>query len=887
MMRGMNLLERSELLAALTDHLRTARRRHGQLVFMGGEAGVGKSALVRAFVDGVDANTTVFLGRCDPGATPRPLGPLLDITLARGGDVDDVEERERDRVFREFLALLQSKQGAVVVVFEDLHWADQATLDLVRFVGRRLDATRGLLIATYRDDELGASHPLRIVIGDLATTLGVQRLRVPPLTVAAVGVLARATDVDPVQLHRQTGGNPFFVTEVLASTEPAFPATVSDAVLARASRLSRAGRAALEAAAVAGPRIAPWLLSAVAAVSPAALDECVGIGMLVADTDELAFRHELARLAVYGSVSPSRRTDLHRRVAAALIAAPGADAQVARIAHHAGLAGDVDAVLRHAPEAGRRASDFGAFREAAAHYALALRHAGALPGAERAALLEPYALACARTDDQAAAIGARQEAIAIWRGLHDDLGVTRNLSTMAMVLIQAGRDPEAEVANREAMAVAERLPPCREHMQALWTQATLSMIRRDNDASIAECGAVIAMIHEAGSPRSLVSAYNILGTARLMRGDREEGTADLLRSAELARSYGDETRVAEAFGNLGTGSGELYDFARAEGYLRTSLRISTELDLDMSRYYSTAWLALILMFQGRWTEASEAAHLVLRRPRVATMSRTMALIALGRVRARRGDPEVWEALDEALEIALPTQTLQRVGPTRAARAEAAWLARDADRAGREARAAFELARRVRHPWFTGELAYWRWKTGDLGAPPEESAPPFALQMRGEWRAAAAAWHALGCPYEAARALAEGDEEEALKQALDIFVDLGAKPAAAAVAKRLREVGAKGIRRGPRPSTRANDAHVTARELEILALLGEGRTNAGIADALRISVRTVDHHVSSILEKLGVRNRTEAVREAARLDLLGPEATAADPPPRRRGATRSG
>jgi DNA-binding CsgD family transcriptional regulator len=237
------------------------------------------------------------------------------------------------------------------------------------------------------------------------------------------------------------------------------------------------------------------------------------------------------------------------------------------------------------------------------------------------------------------------------------------------------------------------------------------------------------------------------------------------------------------------------------------------------------------------------------------------------LRTRRGDPGAAETLDEALALASQTRTLQRVAPVRAARAEAAWLGGNLDLALSEAQVDYELAVAKRHAWFTGELAYWQWKAGGLGDAPPWIARPFKLQIQGAWAEAAEAWRDRRCPYEAARALAESDVEAPLREALAEFMRLGASPAAQRVRQELHSLGVRGLTRGPRSSTLENPAQLTQRELEVLRLVADGLHNAEIAQRLFLSRRTVDHHVSAILRKLGARTRLEAVGHAERLSLL--------------------
>ena len=865
----MRLLERDAPLATL-HRLRTETAAEGgRLVFVEGEAGIGKTSLLAAFRESLPAGVTTLLGSCDPLSTPRPLGPLVEIAAALDPAFARVVHGDsmREEVLSALLSALGRPGRELVVLIDDLHWADEATLDALRFVGRRIGSTRAMLIGTYRDDEVGRQHPLRVVVGDLATFPAVRRVPLAPLSRAAVAELASDTDLDVEALHAQTGGNPFFVTEVIAGAPTRIPPTVRDAVLARAARLSDAARRTLEAAAIIGPPTDPQLLARVVEGSLAA-EECLARGVLRTDGTSYFFRHEVAREAILEATDPAMRIALHARVLAALEGHLAEGGSAARLAHHAEGAGDAAAVLRYAPLAGRVAEAAGAHRQAAAQYARALRCAGALPPPERADLLEDFAREHANIARVDAANAARAEAADIWRRLGDDAREAMALVNRSRSLIVEARNAEAEAAGRRALELTESIPDSPERVEALSLQAYLRMLDRDNVDSVNRGRAAIALgerLPAAGPAVAL--AWNTVGAARILLGDFADGMADLLRSMDLAREGGIDRLVAGGYSNLVSAFGEMYRFADADRFYADATRYAAERDLDSTRLYLEAWESLILVHRGRWSEAGVLATAVLNQAAASAISRTMALLALGRLRARRGDPDVWVALDEAWAMAEPTGTLQRVGPIRAARAEAHWLAGDPERAGDEAATVIDLAIAKAHPWHIGELSWWLRSAGRAvpqGAHPV--AEPWRLQLAGRWREASGVWAALDCPYESARALLDAGDPAALHEAHAAFDSLGAQPAAAIAVRHLRELGVRSIPRGRRPSTRANPAGLTSRELEILRLVAAGHPNHEIATRLVLSTRTVDHHVSALLGKLGVARRADAAGAATQAGI---------------------
>ena len=864
------LLERSGPLSALDGKLaEVSERLRGQVVLVRGEAGIGKTALLSRFCDELGRSVRVLWAACDPLFTPRPLGPLLDVARLTEGELRArVESGAKPHDVAVSLLGELEAPAPTVLVLEDLHWADEATLDVVRLVARRVEAVPALLLASYRDDELDRSHPLRIVLGELPSRGVVTRLELTPLSRASVARLSEGSTIDADELYERTAGNPFFVTEALAAQTERVPVTVRDAVSARAARLSAAARAVLDAVAVVPQRADLWLLEALTDGSLAGLDECLGSGMLRAEGDGVAFRHELARLAVQESIAPDRGVGLHRRAVAALAEPAIGRPDLARLAHHAEAAGDGGVVLRFAPAAAEHAASVGARREALNQYARALRFADGIEPQARAELLERFADEGYLTDMGEQAVAALDEALLINRARGDLLRLGTVLSKRSRLVACMGRPTEARDAAREAVRLLEQLPPGRELARAYAAISHVAMLGYHSEEAIAWGHRAIALAERFADDESLVVSLNSLGTTELSDG-LAGGQEKLERSLELALAAGLDDDAGQAYVNLAFALMRRRRWADADRFIAAGIEYCREHGLEAYLKHQVSNRGVSELARGRWDDAAETATLVLAGPEDVVLGPWQeSLEVLALVRARRGDPDYARLLEKASALASSAGGLDWLGPNAVARAEVAWLEGRTDAIAGITQQAFELAARLRQPTYLGELACWRWRAGLLVDPPPGTEELYRRQIGGEWQQAAHKWNELGCPYDAALALADSGQPDALREALNELQALGARPAAAIVTRRLRELGERQLRRGPRPQTRENPAGLTARELEVLPLLAEGLRNAEIAGRLVVSQKTVDHHVSAILRKLGARTRGEAANEAGRLGLLG-------------------
>ncbi|MBI1401184.1 AAA family ATPase [Hyphomonas sp.] len=877
------LIERDKPLASLSALMAGVAGGRGHVALVSGEAGIGKSSLIRRFLATAPAGWRTALGGCDALFTPRPLGPVEDSAAVFGAGFETLfrEGADRTKLFNALLAALDGAKGPHLLVWEDLHWADFATLDLLRFLGRRIALLPVLLVITFRGNEVGPDHPLSKALAELPPS-SVTTIELAPLSARAVNLIARDAGLPGDWLFEKTGGNPFQVGEMLAALPAdgsSLPASVREAVTARQARLDPPARDLLEQISVIPAAVPPPLARA---LMPDDADRLIADltsqGILQASpSGDLRFRHEIARIATLDRIPAARRRDYHARILEALKALdPGA--HLDQMVHHAAGALDGAAVLAIAPEAAARAAASGAHREAAAHLGTALKFVDEAGPDLAATLYEQWAYEAAlaaRIDDEV--LDARRHAITLWRLLGRPEKVGENLRWLSRLHWYRGEAPEAARLSDQAIRVLEKLPPSAEQAMAYSLRSQLHMLNDQMDDAVAWGNRALALEAQFPNPEIRAHALNNIGTALVFRG-RREGEAMLQESLHVSLDHGLHEQAARAYTNLSEYAVAFRRFVLAEKVLSDGIAFDSEHDLDSWTYYLSGRQALLRLEQGRLKDAETISCGVLARDDLTLVMRLPALLVLARARMRMGASDAGTLLDQAYSDALATDELQHVVPARLSLIEQAWLSGNLAAGQEHLDALMLLSVDDRHPWNMGERAVWAARYGRSvdGLRQNDLPEPFRRELDGDFEGAAAAWQALSMPYAAALARLQSPDGATLSVGVRELEAIGAQAAAATGRRRAAELGLSRAlprsRRGSYSAARDHPLGLTRREQDVLALIVKGYSNREISEALKRSPRTVEHHVSSVLAKLNAQNRMGVMLRVQKEPwLLGPDA----------------
>ena len=859
------LLERSAELEVLVRAVDDAGEGHSSVVLLLGEAGIGKTSLVRAFRDSVADRARVLVGSCDDLLTPRTFGPLRDAADEHAGPLADAlaDDSDQEAVYQALRRELQPRDQPTVLVVEDLHWADDATLDALRYVCRRLQTLTALVVLTFRDDDIDDAHPLRRLLGALATQ-PVQRLQLHPLSRGAVVDLAAETGVDVDGVFTITRGNPFFVTEVLASPEARVPVTVVDAVMARVRQLPQPTRAALEQLAVVPSRVQPAMVRALVG-DVEVLEVAEQRRVLEVRADGVAFRHELARLALLRSIPRTRQAGLHQNVLDVLLSHDRPD--LSRVVHHAVAAGDVDTVLSKGQEAARQAARAGSHRQALAHYEQVVMHLSLLTPPEQARVLVDYSWELYVAQRWNDSVTAARRALKLWERMGDRVAEGGARVVLSRSYFMADRPADSIGEAQLAVTVLEPTGDVEALAHAETYLGAVQALTDRQDEALPRLLAAQVLAERAGRRDLVALCSNYIGCARVDLGDVETGLADLRRSLRLAMDLPHHEYAGRAYTNLAEVTYQLRRYSELESWIDSGVQFAADHDLPGHLYNLEAHRALLMLGRGQWDEAQTRLQRLVGTVAEPGQLTRLTLAPLGRLMARRGDEGAAEVLAEAWELALRNGSLAALAPAGLAIIESAWLAGAVGQADPQITVLMDRTTAAGAARTRGELLRYLGRAGRTVATFPGCPPEWAAGLSGSWQQAAEQWQRIGDPYERALELAGSRTTVACMEALDVLDELGAVAAARQVRAVLRELGATRIPRGRLRATRENPAGLTQRQVDVLALLATGLTNSEIADRLVVSTRTVDHHVSAILTRLDVGTRRDAARRAAVLGLV--------------------
>ncbi len=639
------------------------------------------------------------------------------------------------------------------------------------------------------------------------------------------------------------------------------PTSARDAVLSRVARLSGAAQHAIEVAALVGTKVDPRVLDG-CAVATRGLDELVGSGVLLSTADSLRFRHEITRLAVEEHIPAHRRVVIHAQLLESLRRAGVEDD--ARLAFHADGAGDRRAVLTFAPSAGARASALGAHREAAAQYERALRHAGGSEPELLADLYDRLAREAALIDRWELVAEAAEQALRLWRDIGDRSRQSSTAVLLTRTMWRLCRGAESHAYATFAVTTAEAIGPSAELARALVSMAGAHLHSGDHELALERVRRAVRLAEQLNLADVLSDAVDTEACILFTQG--REWEPRLLRALRVALAADVVDQAGRAYANLV----ELYytfnRFEQADQLFDEGVRYCDDHDVATFGTCLRATHARSLFDRGEWRRSADLCRKLLATG-ASPSNRMTPLWTLGRMLARRGDQQAWVFIGEAIDNADQSGDPELIAKSYSVRAEAHWLAGNSDDAVRDIEVA-AAAVAVTDGWTRGDIAMWQRRLGAVETEVGDAlAEPYARALKNDFGGATTMWDELSRPYDAALTLFDTGTEAGLRDALERFDAVGADAAATLVRKEMRRRGLRAVPAGAHRTTRSHPAGLTRREREVLDLICAGHTNSEISELLVVSPRTVDHHVSAVLAKLGVRTRKLAAAEAIRRGLV--------------------
>lgn len=860
------LIERERDLAGL---LALAREGGEAIALVFGEAGIGKSSLVGQFAQSIAVERTVMVGRSDPLSSSRPFGPLYDISEDLGELLQTLEGKgkSRNEIFHAVASQLARLDRSAVLIFEDVHWIDPSTAELLQYIARRITEYGFLVVLTYRSEELGSGHPLLSVLGELPRRR-VTRFALRQLSVDGVAALAGCSRQKAQTIHDLTGGVPFYVREFVEAGEE-LPNSVSDLLSARLDRLPADMRSVVEWLSVSPEPVQVEILQKVAGSDAIELAlGCVEAGILKEFDDGRFFlRHELARLAVYDSLSESQRRRAHKAYCEALQGS-NRSAMLAIQLHHADAAKDAPSVLDLSYRAALSAARLGAHSEAYDHASVGRKYLQQAADRTAAELQELWAgSACVSTSMDGSVISAREASASLWFELGDVGRAADNLRWKSRLHWYRCEPDQARDTGMRCIELLRSTDDPRSEALAAALHAQLLFLDLEMNEAISMARSAIALDEQVGSPEARVHALNTLGAARCFLGEHE-GIEQLRLSIELAESatYDDyasrDADIARGYLNLADYAADDRQFDLADCVITEGCRRCGDIDFELWVMQLTGRRAEVFLEQGRIADAVQLAGQVLAYEAMTPQAAQRPRLVLAKAAMRTGDDSAEQQLEQCLALARTSADTGIEIAVRLSLVEWAFLKADTQKARLHLGHLADIPRGKFHHWHAASFEAWRRYFGH-GQKTSTASPwtnAFRLERDGETSAAFQCFVDERLPFEAVLCLMRnpgGELRETFRRAEELCSSLGAN----ALLERLehsRQGPVARRKRGPYKAARSHPLGLTRKELEVLGVLAEGATNREIAEHFNRSVRTVDRHVSTLLKKLDASSRIDMI-----------------------------
>ena len=864
----MELIERDTFLSLMHAKFENVTESEGHCILVSGEAGIGKTSLVKTFCKKVKKECNVYQGTCDALFTPRPLGPVLDIIwqMHGAGWENSVNISDRSALFARFYYELENQEETTIIIIEDIHWADEATLDFIKFFARRITRLHCLFILTYRDDEIHTHHPLRTVLGQLPPD-SFTRLRLVPLSREAVDKMAIERGYNGENVYSISGGNPFYVNEILASYSPGIPENIKDSILSIYNRKDEKTKKVWQILSVLPTGFEIRYLEKMEPSYATAIQHCLDAKILISKDGLISFKHELYRRTTETSLSPLVRIALNKRILDLFLKNFERNQETERIIHHAKNANEYETVVKYAPIAAKQAATMGAHIEAAKLYLTAIEYYQENDSKTLIQFYESYAYECYLTNQIREAIIYTTKALKHWDELIDVEKKGNCLRFLSRLWWFEGNRKKAEFYASRAIEVLEDQPMSASKAMAYSNLSQLKMLSNENDECIAWGEKAIEMAKELADEEILCHALNNVGASQTgIPSLRSQGIELLQQSLQIAIKHSYDDHAGRAYANLASNAVKMKDNGFAKKILEEGIQYCEERNLDTYHKYLAVFKAWLSLETGIWNEACRVAENLLKNVDEHPIVKIEALVVVATIKMRRGENDLLPLLIEAKEKAFQTMEPQRILPVLTAFLEYEWITGTSFIKQEDIDHAIPMLPNGGNMYLKNKFCLWLVKARKQKISLPDFLDGHQLDDKATATKSSALWKKLNCPYEQALTLFEGDDNDK-RAAIEIVHKLGADAIYEKMKFEMRASGIKSIPRGIRKSTKSNPAHLTDRELDVIQLLKDGMQNKEIANRLFISPKTVHHHVSSIFFKLEVNSRAKAVKEAINLEII--------------------